>query len=191
MFKNRVPASINRDLAVLEEYRNLDKFLSQIIDDLEEIKFDQADNKLEEINKKAEDKNRDKNLIQNGQGKMVPGGIQDNVNSEGGGGPDKRASSAAGNAKSENPAKSPYELQKLKGPALQDKIISRPEENFHVHIRSLAAMRGSKLKAADITRPYRKEIESILAKEDIPLNYREYIKNYFLSIGLATGTKQQ
>ena len=191
MFKNRVPASINRDLAVLEEYRNLDKFLSQIIDDLEEIKFDQADNKLEEINKKAEDKNRDKNLIQNGQGKMVPGGIQDNVNSEGGGGPDKRASSAAGNAKSENPAKSPYEFQKLKGPALQDKIISRPEENFHVHIRSLAAMRGSKLKAADITRPYRKEIESILAKEDIPLNYREYIKNYFLSIGLATGTKQQ
>jgi hypothetical protein len=190
MFNNRVPDSIHRDLAVLEEYQNLDKFLSQIVDDLAEIKFDQTSHPSEGINKEIEDKDRDKDLIQTGPGKIVSAGMPEDNHSEGEGRPGKR-SSAAGNAKSENPAESPYEFQKLEGPAVQDKIISRQEENFHIHIRSLGANRESKLKDADITRPYRKAVESILAKEDIPLNYREYIKNYFLSIGLATGTQQQ
>ena len=40
------------------------------------------------------------------------------------------------------------------------------------------------LKVEDVIRSYWQELEEVLLKEDIPLNYRVYIKNYFLSIEL-------
>jgi hypothetical protein len=48
----------------------------------------------------------------------------------------------------------------------------------------LPTIGNAKVKEEDVIRPYRQELESVLQKEDIPLNYREYIKSYFLSIGL-------
>ena len=53
-----------------------------------------------------------------------------------------------------------------------------------MHIRSLGAIGESRLKEDNILRTYQQEIESILQKENMPLNYREYIKQYFISIGL-------
>ncbi|HEB10997.1 MAG TPA: hypothetical protein ENI06_07260 [Spirochaetales bacterium] len=31
---------------------------------------------------------------------------------------------------------------------------------------------------------FRREIEEVIRKEEVPLNYREYIKNYFLKINI-------
>ena len=53
-----------------------------------------------------------------------------------------------------------------------------------MHIRSLTTIGKADMEMEEVIRPYRRELESILKKEDIPLNYREYIRNYFLSIGL-------
>ena len=47
-------------------------------------------------------------------------------------------------------------------------------------------MGEARVKEEEIFRTYRKEVEGILQKEDIPANYREYIKNYFISIGMNT-----
>ena len=59
-------------------------------------------------------------------------------------------------------------------------------QNYVIHIRSLTAIGQSRVEPEDIIRNYQQEIEGILQKEDIPLNYREYIKHYFISIGLKT-----
>jgi hypothetical protein len=99
-----------------------------------------------------------------------PGLVQDN--------------SAAGREKSVSQGKSPYTLEKSKGPGIQDKMTPAPAKSYSVRIRSLSDIGQAAVKSRDITRPYRREIETILQKEDIPLNYREYIKNYFMSIGL-------
>ena len=50
----------------------------------------------------------------------------------------------------------------------------------------VAEVGEARLKEEDMFLSYRKEVESILHKEDIPINYREYIKNYFISIGINT-----
>jgi len=77
-----------------------------------------------------------------------------------------------------------HKLGKSKGPGIKDKIISPQANNYLMHIRSLGAIGESRLKEDNILRTYQQEIESILQKENMPLNYREYIKQYFISIGL-------
>jgi hypothetical protein len=59
-------------------------------------------------------------------------------------------------------------------------------KNYLVHIRALTDIGEARLEEEDIVRAYRQEVESILQKEDMPANYREYIKNYFLAIGVNT-----
>ncbi len=95
-------------------------------------------------------------------------------------------SSLAGRGKSSGKKKSSTEIEKSSGPGIQDKMISSQMQNYLIHIRSLTAIGESGIEAEDIMRTYRQEIEGILQKEDIPLNYREYIKHYFISIGLKT-----
>jgi hypothetical protein len=53
-------------------------------------------------------------------------------------------------------------------------------------MRALTDVGDARLKEEEIFQTYRKEVENILRKEDIPINYREYIKNYFISIGIHT-----
>ena len=55
----------------------------------------------------------------------------------------------------------------------------------------MTAIGESKVQEENILRTYSREIESALQKEDIPLNYREYIKQYFLSIGMETEDSSQ
>jgi hypothetical protein len=90
----------------------------------------------------------------------------------------------AGRGKADGKRRSPYELKGSKGPTLKDKGISGPGDRFNAYVRSLPTIKKAKLKEEEIMRHYRTELESVLNKEDIPLHYREYIKNYFLSIGL-------
>ena len=62
--------------------------------------------------------------------------------------------------------------------------MSAQVKQYLVRIRTLTATGESKIKEEEIVRTYRQEIEGILQKEEIHLNYRDYKKHYFLSIGL-------
>ena len=63
-------------------------------------------------------------------------------------------------------------------------MASARTKSYLISIRTLTDIGEARLKEEDIIRTYQKEVESLLQKEDIPLNYREYIKNYFISIGM-------
>ena len=92
----------------------------------------------------------------------------------------------AGTAKSDRQKKPGSEIKKAPGPGIQDKVRSAKVKQYLVRIRSQTSPGESRLKEEEIIREYQQEVEGILQKEDIPLNYREYIKNYFLSIGIET-----
>ena len=93
-----------------------------------------------------------------------------------------RASVESGVSTEESPPSAP---ETSGNPIVQDKIRTAEQEQYNVHIRSVTEIGKARLPEEDLTRPYRREVESILQQEDMPLNYREYIKNYFLSIGLT------
>ncbi len=57
---------------------------------------------------------------------------------------------------------------------------------YNTHIRSVTTIGEAAVPQEDVGRAYERELEHVLQKEDMPLNYREYIKTYFLSIGLAS-----
>ena len=65
-------------------------------------------------------------------------------------------------------------------------MASSQAKSYLIHIRALTDIGEARLKEEEIFQTYRKEVESILQKEDIPINYRAYIKNYFISIGINT-----
>ena len=102
---------------------------------------------------------------------------------------DQGTSPRAGNAKSGGGEKPGSEIEKAPGSGIQDKVMSVKVKQYLVRIRSQTSPGESRLKEEDIIREYQQEVEGILQKEDIPLNYREYIKNYFLSIGIETTEK--
>ena len=65
-------------------------------------------------------------------------------------------------------------------------MASSQAKSYLIHIRALTDIGEARLDKEEIFQTYRKEVESILQKEDIPANYRAYIKNYFISIGINT-----
>jgi hypothetical protein len=91
----------------------------------------------------------------------------------------------AGRGKAEAEKRAPYELARLKKPALKDKGVSGRGDRYNTSVRSLPSIGRALLKEEEIKRVYQKEFESVLQKEDIPLLYREYVKQYFLSIGIG------
>ena len=92
---------------------------------------------------------------------------------------------SAGRRKGDDQKTSPYDLQTAKGPALHDDSGSSAVKKYRLLIRSSAAFGRATGDPDEIIRSVRQEVESTLRKEDIPPNYRDYIKNYFLAIGLV------
>ncbi len=115
-----------------------------------------------------------------GNGQRTEDGLPDGME------PPEGYSDAAGNAKSNQSSQSSRDLEKTQRPASQDKPASSPAKTYLIHVRALTDRGEARVKEEDILRTYRQEVESILQKEDIPVNYRAYIKNYFISIGINT-----
>jgi hypothetical protein len=202
---NQIPDSVNRDIETLQELHRLGKLLSQIIDDINEDTEALAESDrnqtrgsqyMDDLKKARDDTQRSRIPATFSSRKpdsedpnRRPGSDQSQ-----GEGRDSQTefesrdgySSSAGRGKSSGKKKSGTEIEKLSGPGIQDEMIPAQMQNYLIHIRSLTAIGESKINEADIIRTYRQEIEGILQKEDIPLNYREYIKHYFISIGLKT-----
>ncbi|MCP4403889.1 MAG: hypothetical protein GY801_42110, partial [bacterium] len=92
---------------------------------------------------------------------------------------------SVGNGTTDGEEYPPSAPETSKNPVQQDKIRSPEQEQYNVHIRSVTEIGKARLPEVEPARPYRQEVESVLQQEEMPLNYREYIKNYFLSIGLT------
>ena len=89
----------------------------------------------------------------------------------------------------------PFELKEGKGPSLKEgggPPGSEPGSSFQA--RALPSFgktkNGREEIRQEIPASYRKEMEAALLKEKIPREYRETIKNYFLSIRPEKGKKQ-
>jgi hypothetical protein len=197
-----IPDSIGQDIESLQELDGIEKLLTRIIDDFKGDRPATADSAETIINKRrmaqsgetpqnpSDDPNRPKpdgqrtanRTAQPGSGKLPEDGdaLQDGME------PPEGYSTSAGRAKSEEEYRSSYELEKSPGAPMQDKTASTPAKSYLIHIRSLTNIGDARLKEAEIFQTYRREVESVLQKEDIPINYREYIKNYFISIGINT-----
>jgi len=71
-----------------------------------------------------------------------------------------------------------------------DKGVSRVEgaadweETKKIFLRSLPPVGESIVPEERRLIDFRREVEEVIRKEEVPLNYREYIKNYFLKIGI-------
>jgi hypothetical protein len=206
---NRLPDSIDQNIESLQELDSIENLLSRIIDNLKDgrAKIDDSfqsagveggrmpqstatpenqpgepnrpypNSKFSDHDPNAEDRADHQGFEKwQSQGDDLPHGME----------PPEGDSDAAGNAKSNQGNQSSHELDQTQSSATQDKLASSPAKTYLIHIRALTDMGEARVKEEEIFRTYRKEVESILQKEDIPQNYREYIKNYFISIGMNT-----
>ncbi len=205
---NRIPDSINQNIETMQELFSMEKLLSQIIEDLQAGGSDPnefTDSKRDQtrMSRNTNDSNKTngdtKNSETSGEFSKQKRDLADSAGRRGSDqshtnglevpgelGLPQGHSPQAGNAKSGGREKPGTELEKVQGPGIQDKVMSAQVKQYLVRIRSLTAIGESRLKEEEIIRMYQQEIEGILQKEDIPLNYREYIKHYFLSIGIET-----
>jgi len=204
---NRIPDSINQPIETLQELDSIENLLSRILDDLKDGQANTEDSALaaeaEEGRPLQPDERpdgepgapgmtypsgdffgRDPNTEERagrqrfGEGRREENGWQDEMEPPGG------HSNAAGDAKSKAESKSGRNLATARGSARQDKTASSPAKTYLIQIRALTDPGEAHLEEEEIFRTYRQDVESILQKEDIPANYREYIKNYFISIGV-------
>lgn len=208
MFDNQIPDSIGEDLALLKEYSELEELLESILNrmNIEEEDTDHAETSGPEKNgSPSGDQNgrepepgsgpgeqgerQGKSSLNQEDRKAESGGSDsgegdngEEAEKEDGDVSKKGESSTAGKGKSDDRRTAPHEIQKSAGPALQDQTVPSSGEGHILRIRSSEAAGEARMKKEDIIKMYQKEMESVIQKEDIPLNYREYIKNYFLSI---------
>ena len=91
----------------------------------------------------------------------------------------------AGNQPSDGRKRPVSEIDRTKTEAEQDIIgSSTGGSKTTLQVLSLTNIGKAGAEREEIIRNYQREIESVLKKEEIPLNYREYIRDYFLSINL-------
>jgi hypothetical protein len=216
MFDDQIPRSVSETLSDLDRYRRMEAYLEQIIEELENERFQRSPPKATvpersggSVPGRAEGQNApgkaDHPTISEKNPAAEPSDRSTGADRAGGGEDDAREDpdgeslgqgpSSPGRGKSQGRSDSSHEPDPLKGPGIQDKTATSERSELSVLIRSLTAPGEAKMETRPIIRDYRRSMESILQKEDIPLNYRQYIKNYFLSIGLrkepsSSGRKQ-
>jgi hypothetical protein len=207
MFDGQIPGTIQRDLANLDRNLSLEKFLSETMDDLMSVRPGEgkpSKEKEREAFALAADRGGREGDGASSQSKAASGTGKENAREDAGrgssrgeprhntgpgpgGGPDmgEETIDGIGRDKAEGKRKSPYELKKKQSRLKKVKGIDGKGDRYKTYIRSLASMGAADLKEEEIIRPYERELETVLRREDIPMNYREYIKNYFLSIGIG------
>jgi len=97
----------------------------------------------------------------------------------------------AGQDKPKDEKLPPKEIEGAKGLAQKDITLPARGQGYQVQVRSLPLARGAQVAEEDLIKSYEREIEEVLHKETIPKAYREYIKKYFISIGLRNEQDEQ
>ena len=209
MFDHQVPKTISDRLAILQEQQQLKDVLDNLLDDLDDpeslgrTKNNSNRDKKSGRSRSGSGLNRGEDASQDPFGNQALydsdtadaqrdewsdfGGERGQGDESGigdGDASDDNFSPSAGRGKADGSGKSPKPIDSAKGTALQDRSLLSTKDYYRAHIRTLTSIGQAKLDNQKIIREYQKEVEGILRKEEIPLNYREYIRNYFLSIGL-------
>lgn len=93
--------------------------------------------------------------------------------------------SMAGASKSDRTLQTPQPILQANGALLRDKIMTAGQTaQQSVPVRSITESGDAAAAEQTIRKQYKNENEQVMQKEDIPQQYRDYIKQYFLSIGL-------
>ena len=203
MFDDQIPLAVSGEFADMDRHRRMEAYLEQIIEELENERFQRTapkgtvrsegsvpgrsadQNEPEKAgNPATSEKNPDTESSEQSTRSDQAGGRGDDAREDPDGESLGQGPSSAGHGKSQDQSDAAHQADPLKGPAIQDKTATSRRSELSVLIRSLTAAGTAKAETRPIIRDYRRSMESILQKEDIPLNYRMYIKNYFLSIGL-------
>ncbi len=206
LLNSRIPDSISQNIESLQELDSLEKLLARIIDDLNDdrpadddpaviadtqVSTSQPAGNLENPsdNPAPEKSIRQYSDRHGSTGNQAghPGSAKlgqeeddpaDGMDQPGGNSP------SAGRAQSNTENRSSYQIEKSPGAATQDQLASSRTKSYLVHIRALTDIGEAHLEEDEIFKTYRREVESILQKEEMPQNFREYIKNYFISVGI-------
>jgi len=206
MFDHQVPETISGRLAILEDQQQLKDVLDNLLDDMDDPEsLGKNTNDLNRGKKsrrsrsgsglnRAEDTNPESSGSEALSDSDMGGAHPDELGGERGQGGDSGLgdgeasddafSPSAGKGKANGSFKSEKPIDSAKGGALQDRSLPSSKDYYRAHIRTLTSIGQAKLDNQKVIREYQKEVEGILQKEEIPLNYRAYIRNYFLSIGL-------
>jgi len=98
----------------------------------------------------------------------------------------------AGKKKDTNQKKNqPYELKTGESNPTPTKGQSTQGKGTSTIIQSLMKIGSSKIEETTVFRQYQEKLEQVMKKEDIPMEHRGMIKDYFLSIGLKTESKRR
>jgi hypothetical protein len=168
LFGGEVPPSISQDISNLALHHEIAQFLKGTMEDVGSKFKEETTQELSASMSRPPGRTEDR-----------PEAAEDRPAG------DEESLSTAGRGKAEVEKQAPYDLVRLKRPALKDKGVSGRGDRYNTSVRSLPAIGRARLKEEEIIRAYQKEFESVLRKEDIPLLYREYVKQYFLSIGIG------
>ena len=71
------------------------------------------------------------------------------------------------------------------GPSLQAQGEAANEDSTRLLARSLPEWTGSRLPEEAILKQYSRQVESALARDQIPLKLRQSVKEYFMTIGVT------
>ena len=206
---NPLPDDIDRDIESLQELDSLEKLISRIIDDLKDARTELDDSAQSTIVKDGQtppssgspenqpgepirpNPNRNYSKHNGNAGDRTDNSDFGKWQRKGDGRPDAMEppegySNAAGNAKANEEIQSSHDIETAQRLATQDKLAPAPAKTYLLQIRALTDKGEARVEEEEILRTYRREVESILRKENIPVNYREYIKKYFISIGINT-----
>lgn len=208
---NRLPVSIGRDIAALQELYSIEKLVSRILKNLEggRSTAETSDNtngierQLSPSARQTDTEiggSTEKNLTRQVSGHSRTAKGPNGTTEAGKAGPDEDApademnpvegyAATAGRATSNAEKQAGDDLEKADGTLAQETIASSAAKSYLIQIRALTGIGEARLSSEEIFQTYRREVESILQKEDVPANYREYIKNYFFSIGIKSEEK--
>ncbi|MBT4526348.1 MAG: hypothetical protein HOC24_07350 [Deltaproteobacteria bacterium] len=167
-----------------------------VIDDLDGEQASSETNDRQSRANQSSDNQQDRQL-RNKDGELSASNQQSDVNSlsdknRQGDALDNFDSYTAGKEKDTNQKKNqPYELKTGETSPTPTKGKSTQGEGTSTIIQSLMKIGSSKIEAAEVFRQYQEKLEQVMKKEDIPMEHRGMIKDYFLSIGLKTESKRR
>lgn len=206
MVEGGLPDDVQQDLELLQDYSNLEKTLQEMLDEMEAGDGSEQGMAGQQENapgEHAQEQEQDPDQTnsaggspsdEEGESQGEEGESQRHPNASGmpgmtapmPGEPDGEdsAGSDAGTQPGDGSRYDPNELERAPGTFQQDRMAPTRRNEYNAHIRSITTIGEATVPEEEITRAYQQELETVLQKEDIPLNYRQYIKNYFISIGL-------
>lgn len=107
-----------------------------------------------------------------------------------GAGSEESRTFGVGSGKANGKKRDPYALETAKGPAVKDKGLSGGKATRKVKMRAPYAIGRAEMDEREVLRQYQQEAETALAREELPLYYRDMIQRYFDAIGFSDGEGQ-